>query len=340
VWNEPGQNDQFPSLITAVGFHAPGRIIGHGLKLAQRHQEFGFDRFLLIADRAYNAAKVEDFQLPIRKMGIELVVDYPKNQLGKQGEHEDLILVDGNWYVNWMPEHLISGGKELLAHFEAAEAAESAIRHANHQGNKATLKERREAKEGTQYLANALKVEKPIQSRIEARTPYRMTAKGRPDSDGWQRFTYPDPEHMLHNPSTSAKRGSISIPPMLNVKGDAVEPLKHLQKYQWRVRQWREHYGMRSLVESSNNHLKDPDKEDLGNKHKRRGRGFAYHYLACAFMAASSNLRRILTYIQEEAKNVAAAGGSKLPRRRRRKDPRGIPLPRLVPSESLSPPGH
>jgi hypothetical protein len=100
---------------------------------------------------------------------------------------------------------------------------------------------------------------------------------------------------------------------------------------------------MRSLVESSNNHLKDPEKEDLGNKHKRRGRGFAYHYLASAFMAASSNMRRILTFVEEEARKVAAAGGAKLPRRRRRKDQHGEPLPRLTLDTSRTspaPPGR
>jgi hypothetical protein len=276
------------------------------------------------------AGAVEDFHLPLRKMGVELVVDYPKDELGQKGEYEDLILVDGNWYVNWMPESLITGGKDLLAHHDAVEAAENAVYIATKGRKKPTVKQLREAREAAAFLATADEAKRPIQKRIEARTPYRMVAKGRPDRDGWQRFSYPDAAGMLAAPTTSMTRNSISVPAMLNASGRAVEALKHVQKYQWRTAQWRQHYGMRSLVESSNNHLKDPEKEDLGNKHKRRGRGFAYHYLASAFMAASSNMRSILTFVEEEARRVAAAGGAKLPRRRRRKDQHGEPLPRLT----------
>ena len=113
AWNAPGENASFPSLVTAVSFHRPGELIGHGVKLIKRHQQLGFHRILVIADRAYNAEQVENFHIPARLLGCELVIDYTKTDLGVKGYFEDLILVEGNWFVNWMPEDLINASQAL-----------------------------------------------------------------------------------------------------------------------------------------------------------------------------------------------------------------------------------
>ena len=42
VWNKPGENTLFPSLLTAITFHRPGRLIGHGARLIESHQKLDF----------------------------------------------------------------------------------------------------------------------------------------------------------------------------------------------------------------------------------------------------------------------------------------------------------
>ncbi|TFC58028.1 hypothetical protein E3O62_10995 [Cryobacterium sp. TMT2-15-1] len=111
VWDKPGQNTVFPSLITAVGFHRPGEIIGSGVRLLDSHQRRGFTSGLVIVDRAYNGEKPRNFHIPVRQRGCELVIDYKKPDLGLQNQWRDLILVDGNWYVTWMPQDLIDAAK-------------------------------------------------------------------------------------------------------------------------------------------------------------------------------------------------------------------------------------
>jgi hypothetical protein len=108
---QAGPEHSLPSLITAVGFHRPGEIIGSGVKLLDSHQRLGFTSGLVIVDRAYNGEKPRNFQIPLRKRGCELVIDYKKTDLGLQNQWRDLILVDGNWYVTWMPQDLIDAAK-------------------------------------------------------------------------------------------------------------------------------------------------------------------------------------------------------------------------------------
>ncbi|WP_134454308.1 hypothetical protein [Cryobacterium adonitolivorans] len=44
--------------------------------------------------------------------------------------------------------------------------------------------------------------------------------------------------------------------------------------------------------------------EDIGNRRKRSGRGFAFHYLAMALTAVSANLRRIVTFFEAEGQSA------------------------------------
>lgn len=118
-------------------------------------------------------------------------------------------------------------------------------------------------------------------------------------------------------------------------KSNKAQPIKFVQKFPYRSEVWARHYGMRNLVESSNNHMKLSSAEDIGNRRKRSGRGFAFHYLAMALAAASSNLRRIVTFFEAEAQR---ADGGKLQRARFRKDHQGTSLARVASPEALSPP--
>src|SRR5690554_3815406 len=114
AWNRPQESNLFPSLITAIGFHRPGALIGHGMALISRHKSaFALDRFLVMADRAYNGSKVSTFHIPARLAGVELVIDYRNEDRGVQGHYRDLRLVDGSWYVESMPENLVEATWDL-----------------------------------------------------------------------------------------------------------------------------------------------------------------------------------------------------------------------------------
>jgi hypothetical protein len=302
VWNKPGENTEFPYLTTCVGMHQPGRLIGHGAKLVASHERLGFAGGLLLADRAYNNEKPENFQIPLRMSGWQLVIDYRITDLGLQTSYKDLILVDGNWFVTWMPDHLIQASKNY--HTQIPDPDRSGK---------------------TKRLLDL----DTYENYIKARQKYRMTPKGQPDKDGFQRFTYPEPgSYMAIDRATGRKtkptiRGSITIPIDAGGKNPAI---KHLQKYAYDTPEYAKHYGMRSLVESSHNLLKEPKREDLTNTSKRPKRGFAFQYLIATLVVVSSNLRRIVRFFEATARRQSQHTPDT--RTRRRRTAAGTPLER------------
>ncbi|WP_104134390.1 hypothetical protein [Cryobacterium sp. Y62] len=111
-----------------------------------------------------------------------------------------------------------------------------------------------------------------------------MKPKGRPDKDGFQRFLYPTPGSYTAIDRVSGKRvAKPSTPVSVTIPLDAGAPsernrdprlaVKHLQKFAYKSKEHREHFGMRSLVESANKTLMGKNFEDLANVSKRSGRG-------------------------------------------------------------------
>jgi hypothetical protein len=287
------------------------------MKLIERHKAaFSLDRFLVMADRAYNNSRVETFHIPARKAGVEFVFTYRAKDLGMQGPYKDLILVDGNWHVRSMPQKLIDATKDLVE----LEKSRSDFERIDYHQKRATL------------LA-----------RVKNRSAYRMIAKGLPDLDGYQRFSYPTGSPMPHTPLNG--NNSIMIPliiPETPIKSKKprgktrrLQPLKHLQRFAYKSDEWASYYGMRNLVEASNSRFKDANREDLGNRGKRSGRGFSSNYLVTALAISSFNLRSIATFILKLRDKAI----EKPVRKRRRKDENDRPLARLVTARAAAPPG-
>lgn len=177
-----------------------------------------------------------------------------------------------------------------------------------------------------------------LQRIVANRELYRMKPKGRPSHDGSQRFTYPD-GYAPKSTDIGGGHRTITIPALLpeaeqRTNARKTEPLKYTQKFQYKSEEWRGNYGMRSLVESSFNHLKQHNGEDLGEARKRSGRGHAFQYIASTLAVVSSNIRRIISFFEDEA---AAVDGGKLKRTKRTKTERSDAR-NWRPKQSLAPP--
>ncbi len=329
VWNGPGGNILFPSLCVAVSFHRPGSVRGHAVYLTKTvQQEYGFGRITTIWDRNYNAGTIESFAIPMRKLGVDLVIDYKVKEVGVQGHYEDLIMLDGNWHAEWMPKKLIDATTDLETLGQQVNAAKDTLYGAKMRKKAATPAQARKDDHARSVLAAEPAAEAELRKRIASRERYRMTPKGTPDADGFQRFSYPPASTDLTGAARN-KRTSITVP-LLIPEGDSKskkpkpQPIKSLQKYAHESRIWTSWYGMRSLVEASNNLVKLASAENLGDPKKRSGRGFAFHYLASTLAVVSSNIRRIITFFEAEAKRSEAH----TIRARRRKNERGEALAR------------
>jgi hypothetical protein len=175
---------------------------------------------------------------------------------------------------------------------------------------------------------------------IVEREAYRMKPKGRPDKDGYQRFMYPTPgSYMAIDRATGKRVAKPVTPATITIPLDAGSPttrgenprlaVKHIQKFPYKSREHRKYFGMRSLVEAANKHIKEKNFEDIANVSKRSGRGFAFNYLA------ASNLRKIFKFFIKDAERTLKA---KLPRERHRKSATGMPLAAHSTLPALAPP--
>ncbi|MDR7188111.1 hypothetical protein J2Y46_000927 [Microbacterium sp. BE35] len=288
VPNAPGQSDSFPVLTTGITLHVPGKIKHAPLIVVKFHAQLFDERGYLMVDRAYNGLKPHRFQNPTRMMGFRNLYNFKyqkKATSGKQGAIEDAILVDGCLYVKWMPEALINASIDFKA---------------------------RRIDEDT------------YNARLAARTPYRLKEHGRPDHEGRQRFTYPDVSKLMClDPATGKPvkprltSGSITLHPDSR---ESMTIIKNLQAHEFRSKKWTEWYHLRSHVEGNNRYVKDDAHANLGAADKRRPRGYAFQALAVGAAVAVSNMRRIVTFLTDAAKQVLT---TKQLRARRRRDEHG-----------------
>jgi len=258
TWNRPGETGQFPLLATAVGFHNPGKIRGAALKMLLSLHERKHPIGVLAADGAYlPGSKPKHLQIPARQLGWEFASRLGKVQMGQKAFFEDVIQVDGGWYVRWMPEELQS---------------------ANHDAFHKTIDE------------------ETLRSRLAARDQYRMKPKGKPDADGHQRFLYPPVgSYMAFDPLTRKRIKPPKTAKTITIPVD--QGAKRVQKFPYGTSEWQRWYAMRSTVESFNSTLKKSTKEDLDNHGKRRGRGFTYQYLVSTLAVVSANVRKLHDFI-------------------------------------------
>ena len=292
--------------------HVPGREPGRNATRALKNlrEERGHPAGYLSADNAYSAAKSEDFQLPARALGYDLVLTYRIDQLGIQGESNGFLLVEGRWYCPAMPEPLIQ----------------------------ATLDWRQ-----------GLIDEEMHHKRIEARRTFEAKPKGKSFDGGHQRYSCPasqgaptawcelkpktdtrlenlnqelrkrirPTEELKARPPKCCSQESVTIPPAAGAKSFQSLPLgtdEHHVRFS----------GQRNAVEGFNGFLKDSAEEGVANPQRRRIRGQAAQSVLVAFQIVAANLRKIDSFLEKMAALVDAPRASR--RRRRATNPIGSGL--------------
>lgn len=297
VANKPGDPLSFPVLMTGVTMHQPGRN-KYGPLIALKFHTRLFERarrHRLMADGVYNYFNAERFQVEIRRLGFRGVWNFRGKRGGKQGSIGDAICVDGRLYLKWMPVQLQTASID----FEDGLITEAVYR-----------------------------------KHLRARVPYELLDHGKPDEDGYQRFTYPPitKDLALFDPNTNKKLKQM---PKLTSTSIQVGPdshetvhtiIKHLSAVAYESEEWAAWYGLRNRAEENNDWFKSDEATDIGNPSKRRAAGYAYNAITASMAAALSNIRRIVSHLEAEA--LVVVDRSDL-RARRRVDIDGNPLKRL-----------
>jgi hypothetical protein len=282
--NTPGEPADFPLIAHGVSFHKPGKISGEGRRLVESLIKRGYPIHHFIADRAYLPhSNPADLQAVLRDVGARLVFDYDYDGRGKTAFYQDLIQVGGQWYVDYMPLTSVNA-------------------HALYDQERAALA-------GTDKQA-ILAAKKLLQECIEERELYRAKPKGKYRSDGSRQYLYPDPKNY-NGIAVDQKTGeliepitkrTIVIPSGKKPRKD--DALKNAQEYPHDGEKWKAHYGLRNTVESQNAYIKDSATEDIASPMKRRARGNTFASLAVTAALVAANIRKILTFIQEQLARI------------------------------------
>lgn len=290
------------NLILGLGFDKPGTKIATNAKRAiNAILDKGFTPGHLVADRAYlPGTKPEELALPMRAAGFKLVFDFPKNHLGKQGEGDGAILVDGARYCPAMPQPLINATynyQNLPADDPHALTDEIYTQQlAQREPYRLKLKQAPNAKGQVRYSCPALGEHATI------RCPFRD-----PDPKVIDKPLKLIPKSALPtNPQKICTQHSIS----LSVSNGA----KYEQAYPHRSQQWTQKYSvLRNVVESMNASLKHGAFAPIDDAQMRPRRGWAAQFLSTALLVVATNVRQIVNALDREIQQIIEA---QQPRRR------------------------
>jgi hypothetical protein len=282
--HDPSTPAGFPQLIAGMGVTVPGQdLIRTARELYEDLARRGHPAGRATGDRGYApSAKPEDYQVPLRKLGYDIVSDYKIDQLGEDSgaEYEGAIQVEGAWYCPSMPLGLVNATKEFR---------DGTIDH------------------------------KTWRLRIVERRAYMFRAKEKPDSKGrvpWMcpargpgatvlcplvETCSPNPDELtpILNPPPPARQGkactnksSVTIP--------ITAGAKHAQAMQYASPEWQTVYSSdRNTIEGMNGFFKDSSKEAVADAGRRRVRGFAAAQLSLCFLFVTVNLRKIEKFRDE-----------------------------------------
>jgi hypothetical protein len=298
--DEPSKPQRFPSLVLGMAtLHKPSRQPGRqAVRALSSIRDRGHPARLLAGDRAYSSAKPEDFQLPARALGYELVFDYKVDQLGIQGSYAGMLQIEGAWYCPAIPKVLV----------------EATIDHRSSTIDDATY-----------------------QARLEERWKYLVLPKEGPDAEGHVRLRCPasnpapvarcDLKPTSVRPSTQGRvrirvtAAASAHPPIICSQQSVTVPpeagAKFAQPLLYGSDEWQAAYAtLRSTNEGMNGFLKDGAREALGDPQRRRIRGVAAQSVFVALLLCAANLRKIDSFLFQAAAE-AAGMARRRPRRRR-----------------------
>jgi hypothetical protein len=243
-------------------------------------------------------AKVEDYQLPARALGYEMVFDYKIDQLGIQDSYAGMLQIEGAWYCPSIPEVLINATID----FRAGAIDEGLYRE-----------------------------------RLAERWRYQILSKSAADAGGYRRLrcpaSNPAPVARCDLKPTSIRRTTLGrltipvasgvwdhVPTICNQQSITLPPeagAKFAQTLFFGSDQWQDVYAtLRSSIEGMNGYVKDGAKEAIDDPERRRIRGVAPQSVFVAFQLCAANFRKIEGFL---AQAMAEAAGTvrHLPKRRR-----------------------
>lgn len=277
--NKPAEH---PILALGLSVAPPNKdVAGQTVRAVQSIADRGHNVHHLTFDRGYRG--VDKLLKPLRELGVPVVMDFKKDQVGINGGSGGAIHVEGKHYCPATPERLL----EATRNFREDEIDWDIWQN--------YLKER------VAYEAHQL--EKPDE---KERVPVSCPALGpsatvncpiREEHPGRSKKWKSRPKVLKANipkalPKICTAKKSVSI--------NLLDTIEHQQMLRYGSEEWDNLYtAERNLMESWNGILTNGP-ERLSHPADRRIRGLAAQQFIITMLVVSANLRRIATFLQEE----------------------------------------
>lgn len=264
-----------PELVRRIGF-APANAVHpmEALPILQRMVEAGIPPGDLLADSAYSYKK--GWTLRVTALGYELVGDVHPNDRGPKGTEQGATICEGCFYCPAMPRDLLQ-----IARPGPTTDKEKAAR---------------------------------LIGLADSRRSYRLANKGRPDADGYRRYTCPATAGKVRCPlkpdsmALSLSKPMIIQPPdfpplcctqhTITVSPEVAN--KTRQKHDYNTSRWHISYARRVAAERGVSTIKDWAGENL-NRGSIRLVGRAKIWFMRAHAWAARNLRMLVAFDRRQA---------------------------------------
>ncbi len=250
----------------------------------------------VLADCGYAYRVAEDWAIPLRRLGAQLIQDIHPNDRGPKGTHMGAILANGNLYCPATPTALLQLGPL------ARGAGEQEITvHDQQTGELAAYK----LSPITAYDQDGYRRLACPATASKLRCPLRLASMHLPHT---RAQVLSPPEH----PPVCCSQQTITVPPSINAKTAG--------KHDYPSRSHRLSYNRRSAAERTFSTVKDPATNDISAKGWCRLAGTTAPslFLTCLFIVRNMRVADAFDARQAEQAQRAACGRPPRTRRKRR----------------------
>ena len=297
-----------PNLVLAVApLTAPGTGAAPSAVAALRSTRYrGRPVTWLSNDRLYTSSRPELYQqICIDELDIMFIHDYRVDQLGIQGQHEGVILVDGALYCADMDKSLISATYDYRT--GVIDWPECQKRLAGRKNYKLRLKDGpdRLLCPAAGACPTAGCAHKPQSLTIRTKPLPRVNIVNNTPATG------PDGTTSL---PAFCSQGSVTLPAHV-----AAEFNRFRQPYDYLSDEWLTWYRSgRSTIEGFNGFSKDAAFHGIGVRDRRRMRGAALNTIFLAFLVYAANIRKINGFLDHMEATQTPSGRWVIHRPRKR----------------------
>ena len=293
-----GTGTEYPNLVIGMApLHRPASEPGKNATVALASvQGRGHPAKWLAGDRAYTHALADDFQLPARAMGYEVVLDYRADQLGIQGSHAGALMIEGAWYSPGIPQTLIAATID----YRSGLIDETTWKTRIEARRAYRLRVHEQLADGqTKMMCPAAHVSPTARCELKP-------ASENPKTKGKTRIHVTDA--LRANKPRICEQQTVNFPPEAGAK--LWQPL-HFGSPEWADT----YYRLRNTIEGINGTAKDGSHSALDDPERRRVRGVAAQTLFTALLLLATNLQKISSFVAHAV--VDTDGVTRRPRKSR-----------------------